>query len=69
MKLRNMMIQKIEIFVFILSVIFCLKHLIGLIMMLTQEDPTQISIGKVEKVLLYLSSSYIVTSVISIIFL
>jgi len=64
-----MMVQKIELFVLVLSIIYCLKHLIGFIFILGQDDPTPIKVGVVEKVLLYLASSYIVTSLITIIFL
>ena len=68
MKLKNM-IEKLEIFVLVLSSLFCFKHLIQFIVTLTQEDPTPIKLGVIEKVLLYFSISYVITSIISAIFL
>jgi hypothetical protein len=61
-----MMVQKIEIFVFILSLIFCLKHLIHFIAVLNQEIPEPMKVGVMEKVLLYFASSYIITAIIMI---
>jgi len=62
-----MILQKIELFLFNLSVIYCIKYLIQFIAVLTQDNPTPIELGKVERVLLYLSASYIVTAIISFI--
>jgi len=66
MKLKNM-IEKIELFVFVLSVLFCFKHLIGFIITLTQDDPLPIKLRITEKVVFYFSLSYIITSIILVI--
>jgi hypothetical protein len=61
------MLEKIELFVFNLSVLYCLKYLIQVIMVLKQDDPTPIVPSNVEKIFLYLSISYIVTTIINVI--
>jgi len=63
------MIQKIEIFTFVLSSLYCLKHIIAFFVMLGQDDPAPIKIGTVDKILLYLSASFILTAIINAIFL
>jgi hypothetical protein len=61
------MLQRIELFVFVLSIIYSLKHIVQIIIETSKDDPTPLSIGKVEKVLLYLAMSYIITSIITVI--
>ena len=61
------MIQRIEIFALVLSSIFCLKYLIQFILVLRQDDPYTVKLNIGEKILLYLGSSYILTSIIMLI--
>jgi len=58
------MIEKIQIFVLVLSALFCLNHLGRFIITLFQEEPVPIKLGVVNKILLYLSTSYIISSII-----
>jgi hypothetical protein len=64
--LQKIMLEKVKIFVLVLSIIYCLKYLFEFIVLLRQDDPPPMNLGVVEKVLLYLSMSYIVTAIISI---
>jgi len=61
--------EKIELFIFILSVVYCLKFIIEFAIILGQDDPTPMKISVIEKVFLYLASSYVITGIISMIFL
>jgi len=61
-----MMLLKIELFIFILSWLFCIKNLIQFVVALTQSDPVPIKLGIIEKVLLYCSIAYILTFIITI---
>jgi hypothetical protein len=63
------MIPKIELFFLVLSAIYCVKFIFEFIFALRQDNPEPIKISSVEKVLLYLASSYIITALIDIIFL
>jgi hypothetical protein len=60
------MIQKIELFVLVLSAIYCIKFIFAFSFALRQDNPEPIKISSVEKILLYLALSYIITSVISL---
>jgi len=59
------MIENILLFVLVLSVLFCFNHLVSFIIKLFQENPEPIKLGVVNKVLLYLSTAYIFTSIIT----
>jgi hypothetical protein len=59
-----MMINEIKIFFLILSIVFTLKFVVEFIVKLFQEEPVPMKISKVNEVLLYLSLSYIITSLI-----
>lgn len=61
--------QIIELYFFVLSVIFCLKFVVQFVITLGQEEPELIKINAFEKPLLYLAFAYIITSIINIIFL
>lgn len=61
------MIQEIKLFVFILSVVFCLQFLVKFIILLTQDNPQPMNISITEKIFLYLSLSYVVTAIITFI--
>ena len=64
MKLRKKMIEQIKLFLLVLSVLYCFGHLLGVIISLFQAEPTQIKVNVIEKVLLYLASTYVITSAI-----
>jgi len=59
------MIEEIKIFILVLSVFFSLNHLIKFIMVFTQKVPTPITLGVTNKILLYFSMAYIVTTIIT----
>jgi hypothetical protein len=59
-----MMINEIKIFFLILSVVFSLRFVVEFIIKLLQEEPVPMKISKVNEVFLYLSLSYIITSLI-----
>lgn len=58
------MINEIKIFFLILSVVFSLRFVAEFIIKLLQEEPVPMKISKVNEVFLYLSLSYIITSLI-----
>jgi hypothetical protein len=59
-----MMINEIKIFFLILSIVFSLRFVFEFIVKLLQEEPVPMKISKVNEVFLYLSLSYIITSLI-----
>jgi hypothetical protein len=59
-----MMINEIKIFFLILSVVFTLRFIVEFIVKLYQEEPVPMKINKINEVFLYLSLSYIITSII-----
>jgi hypothetical protein len=59
-----MMINEIKIFFLILSIVFSLRFVFEFIVKLFQEEPVPMKINKVNEVFLYLSLSYIITSLI-----
>jgi hypothetical protein len=59
-----MMINEIKIFFLILSIVFSLRFIFEFIVKLLQEEPVPMKISKVNEVFLYLSLSYIITSLI-----
>jgi len=61
--------EKIELFFFVLSAVYCFKFIAEFLIVLTQDEPAPIKIGVVEKIFLYLASSYVITGIISLIFL
>jgi len=61
------MLSQITLFIFILTLIYSLKFLLGLIIGLFQTSPKPIKIGVIEKICLYLSIAYIITYIIELI--
>jgi len=59
------MIEEIKIFLLVLSSLFCLGHLVRFIITLTQVEPEPIKVGVPNKIFLYLSTSYILTTIIT----
>lgn len=60
------MIQKVELFLFVLSLVFCFKFIFEFITALREEDPEPISVSNTERVFLYLAVAYILTSIINL---
>lgn len=55
------MLMEIKLFLFVLSIIFQLKFIVEFLLKFTQETPTPIKINEIEKIFLYISSSYTIT--------
>lgn len=58
------MIEKIQIFVLVLSILYILSFLFRLYMASKEPMPEPMGIGTIEKVLLHLAPSYIITAII-----
>jgi hypothetical protein len=59
-----MMINEIKMFFLVLSFVYSLRFILEFIIKLIQEEPVPMKINKVNEVFLYLSVSYIITSII-----
>lgn len=59
-----MEINKVFTFLMVLSTIYTLRFIIEFLMKLFAEEPTVMKLSNVEKTLLYLSLSYIITFII-----
>jgi len=55
------MMEQIKLYLFVLSIIYSLRFLVAFIIRLTQENPEQMKLSKVEDTLLLFSLSYIIT--------
>ena len=55
------MMEQIKIYLFVLSIIYSIRFLIEFTVRLTQENPEQMKLSKVEDTLLLFSLSYIIT--------
>jgi len=55
------MMHKIELFLFVLSIIYILGFVFGLILRLFEREPEPISLPKWEKLTHYLALTYIIT--------
>jgi hypothetical protein len=53
--------QEIKLFLFVLSIVYSLRYIFEFVIKLTQEDSQPIKLSKVEGILLYIASSYIIT--------
>ena len=58
------MINNIELFLFVLSIVFILRFIIEFVVKLFIVDAQPLSITKYEKVFLYFSFSYIITYIL-----
>jgi|694.fasta_scaffold39382_12 hypothetical protein len=59
-----MIINEIKIFFLVLSFVYSLRFILEFIIKLIQEEPVPMKINKVNEIFLYLSLSYIITSLI-----
>jgi len=58
------MIEEIRLFVLMLSALFCFNQIARFVFNLFLTEPRVIKLTVIEKVLLYLSSAYILTTII-----
>lgn len=59
------MINQIQIFLLVLSVVFLLKFAIEFLLKLRDDNPKPIEITKVNQVFIYLAISYVITFIIT----
>jgi hypothetical protein len=55
------MMEQIKLYLFVLSIIYSIRFLVEFGLRLTQENPEQMKLSKVEDSLLLFSLSYIIT--------
>jgi uncharacterized membrane protein SirB2 len=58
------MMEQIKLFFFVLSIIYTLRFFLEFVIKLTQENPEQMKLNKVEDTLLLISLSYIITYIL-----
>jgi len=56
--------HQINIFLFILSIIYSIPFIIEFGIKFFQEEPTPMKINEIEKTILYFTSSYIITFIL-----
>ena len=61
------MILQIEIFLFVLCALFLGKFVGQFVVQITRDNPEPIKVNTLNKILIYLSSSYVITALITII--
>lgn len=59
------MMYKIEIFLLVSSLIYCLKFLSEFLLKFTDENPEPIKVSVIEKIFLLVAVSYIITFIIT----
>jgi len=58
------MMEQIKLFFFVLSIIYTLRFFLEFVIKLTQENPEQMKLNKVEDTLLLISLSFIITYIL-----
>jgi uncharacterized membrane protein SirB2 len=58
------MMEQIKLFFFVLSIIYTLRFFLEFVIKLTQENPEQMKLTKVEDTLLLISLSFIITYIL-----
>ena len=58
------MLLKIEIFTFIISLLFIARYVIQFIGELREENPNPMNLSVINQLFLYLSGSYVITSIV-----
>ena len=56
--------EQIKLFFFVLSIIYTLRFFLEFVIKLTQENPEQMKLTKVEDTLLLISLSFIITYIL-----
>jgi hypothetical protein len=59
------MLQQIKLFLFVLSIIYNLKFVIGLVIRLFQDNPEPIVLSKLEQFYQFVALSYIITFILT----
>lgn len=55
------MMEQIKLYLFVLSLIYTFRFIFEFVFKLTQENPEPLVIKEIEKIFLYLGSTYIIT--------
>jgi hypothetical protein len=55
------MIEQFKLFLFILSCVYTLRFILEFIVKLFQSEPVPMKVSKVNEIILYLTTSYIIT--------
>jgi hypothetical protein len=58
------MMEQIKLFFFVLSIIYTLRFFLEFVLKLTQENPEEMKLTKVDEGLLLVSLSYIITYIL-----
>lgn len=58
------MMEQIKLFFFVLSIIYTLRFFVEFIIKLTQENPEQMKLSKIEDTFLLISLSFIITYIL-----
>lgn len=58
--------QQISLYFLVLSVLFLLRHLFAFFIRFKDDDPKPIEVNKINEVLLYLTTAYIISYIIVI---
>ena len=58
------MMEQIKLFFFVLSITYTLRFFLEFVIKLTQENPEQMKLTKVEDTLLLISLTFIITSIL-----
>jgi hypothetical protein len=53
--------QEIKLFLFVLSIIYSLRYIFEFVFRLTQDDSQPMKLPKVEGIILYFATAYIIT--------
>lgn len=57
--------NKIELFLLILSSVYIIRFIIDFLLQLREENPKTIQLTKTERILMYLSITYIITYILT----
>jgi hypothetical protein len=58
------MIKNIELYLFILSIVYLGKYIIELALRLRQDNPKEMKLSKIQEISIYLSLSYLITYIL-----
>lgn len=56
--------EELKVFLFVLSILFLLKNVVVFILKFFQEEPEEMKFNIFEKIMIYISLSYIITYII-----
>jgi hypothetical protein len=58
-------LKSITLYLFVVSIIYCLKFIFDLVINLNSEEPEQMKLSTTNKIFILLSTSYIITYILS----